>query len=158
MNYEIVEYNSIYCNEIISLVVRNLLDVNVKDYGIEKMREHASKFTSEKLSEYARESKMYVALENDKVVGTLRVAKDQNGQENDYVLLTIFVLPDYFNRGIGSALVRAGESYVKSLNGVTISIPSSVDACGFNEKLGYTYVNGKEPDADGVVLMRKNLQ
>lgn len=158
MNYEIVEYNSIYCNEIISLIVRNLLDVNVKDYGIDKMREHASKFTPEKLSQYARESKMFVALENGKVVGTLRVAKNQNGQENDYVLLTIFVLPDCFNRGIGTALVKAGENYVKSVNGLTISIPSSVDACGFNEKLGYIYVNGKEPNDEGVVLMKKNLQ
>ena len=158
MNYEIVEYNNIYCNEVISLIVRNLLDVNVKDYGIDKMREHASKFTPEKLAEYARESKMFVALENGKVVGTLRVAKDQNGQEKDYVLLTIFVLPDCFNRGIGTALVNAGEIYVKSVNGLTLSIPSSIDACAFNEKLGYTYVNSEEPDADGVVLMRKNLQ
>ena len=31
MNYEIVEYNNIYCNEIISLIVRNLMDVNIKD-------------------------------------------------------------------------------------------------------------------------------
>lgn len=157
MNYEIVEYNSIYCNEIISLIVRNLMDVNIKDYGIEKMREHASKFTPQTLEEYSKNNKMYVALENGKVVGTLRVDKNNKGNEFDYVLLTIFVLPDCFNRGIGSALVNAGENYVKTLGGKSISIPSSVDACKFYEKLGYYYVNDNNPDEDGVVLMKKDL-
>ena len=157
MNYEIVEYNSIYCNEIISLIVRNLMDVNIKDYGIEKMREHASKFTPQTLEEYSKNSKMYVALENGKVVRTLRVDKNNKGNEFDYVLLTIFVLPDCFNRGIGSALVNAGEYYVKTLGGISISIPSSVDACKFYEKLGYYYVNDNNPDEDGVVLMKKDL-
>lgn len=36
MNYEIVEYNSIYCNEIISLIVRNLMDVNKKIMVLKK--------------------------------------------------------------------------------------------------------------------------
>lgn len=157
MKYEIVEYNSIYCNEIISLIVRNLMDVNIKDYGIDKMREHASKFTPQTLEEYSKNSKMYVALENGKVVGTLRVDKNNNGNEYDYVLLTVFVLPDCFNRGIGSALVNAGENYVKTLGGKSISIPSSVDACKFYEKLGYYYVNNNNPDKDGVVLMKKDL-
>lgn len=157
MNYEIVEYNNIYCNEIISLIVRNLMDVNIKDYGIEKMRKHASKFTPQKLEEYSKESKMYVALENGKVVGTLRIAKNRNGEADNYVLLTVFVLPDCFNRGIGTALVKAGENFVKSLNGKCITIPSSVDASKFYEKLGYSYINGTEPDSDGVVLMIKNI-
>lgn len=100
---------------------------------------------------------MYVALENGKVVGTLRVDKNNKGNEFDYVLLTIFVLPDCFNRGIGSALVNAGENYVKTLGGKSISIPSSVDACKFYEKLGYYYVNDNNPDEDGVVLMKKDL-
>lgn len=133
------------------------MDVNIKDYGIEKMREHASKFTPQKLEEYSKESKMYVALENGKVVGTLRIAKNQNGEENDYVLLTVFVLPDCFNRGIGTTLVKAGENFVKSLKGKSITIPSSVDASKFYEKLGYSYVNGEKPDLDGVVLMKKEI-
>ena len=157
MKYEIVEYNSIYCNEIISLIVRNLMNVNIKDYGIDKMREHASKFTPQTLEEYSKNSKMYVALENGKVVGTLRVDKNNNGNEYDYVLLTVFVLPDCFNRGIGSALVNAGENYVKTLGGKSISIPSSVDASKFYEKLGHYYVNDNNPDEDGVVLMKKDL-
>ncbi len=102
------------------------MDVNIKDYGIDKMREHASKFTPQKLEEYSKESKMYVALENGKVVDTLRIAKNQKGEVDNYVLLTVFVLPDCFNRGIGTALVKAGENFVKSLNGKCITIPSSV--------------------------------
>ena len=133
------------------------MDVNIKYFCIENMREHASKFTPQTLEEYSKNSKMYVALENGKVVGTLRVDKNNKGNEFDYVLLTIFVLPDCFNRGIGSALVNAGENYVKTLGGKSISIPSSVDACKFYEKLGYYYVNDNNPDEDGVVLMKKDL-
>lgn len=157
MNYKIVDYDNIYCNEVISLIVRNLMDVNIKDYGLEKMRKQASKFTPQLLEKYSKESKMYVALENEKVVGTLRIAKNNNKVANSYVLLTVFVLPDCFNRGIGTSLVKKAENHIKTLNGTTITIPSSVDACKFYEKLGYSYVNGDAPDSDGVVLMEKEL-
>ena len=70
------------------------MNVNIKDYGIDKMCEHASKFTLQILEEYSKNSKMYVALENGKVVGTLIIDKNNNVNEYYYVLLNVFVLPD----------------------------------------------------------------
>jgi GNAT superfamily N-acetyltransferase len=158
MNYKIVEYSSDYCNEISNIVIRNLLEVNSKDYGIDKMRKHAVRFTPEKIDEYSKEDKIFVAFDNKKVVGTLRVANDKYGGKNDYVLLTIFVLPEYHRKGIGRLLVEAAEHYVKKINGEKITIPASITAHEFYSKLGYDYINGREPNSEDVILMKKLLK
>ena len=64
--------------------------------------------------------KIYVAIENDTPVGTLGMKLDEHGGENDYIFLTVFVLPEKHNHGIGKTLLKKGEEYVKSLNGLII--------------------------------------
>ena len=46
---EIKEYNESYVEQISTIVIRNLLEINVKDYGIEKVQEMAKDFTVDKL-------------------------------------------------------------------------------------------------------------
>lgn len=158
MSYKIVEYQSNYRDEISNVVVRNLLEINSKDYGIEKMRNHALMFTPEKIEDYSKSDKTFIALDDKKVVGTLRVASDWYGKKDDYVLLTIFVLPEYQGKGVGRLLVEVGEKYVESINGKKITIPASVAAHKFYNKLGYNYINGTEPNSDDVIPMDKNLK
>ena len=45
---EIKEYNESYVEQISTIITRNLLEVNVRDYGIEKVQEMAKDFTVEK--------------------------------------------------------------------------------------------------------------
>jgi GNAT superfamily N-acetyltransferase len=155
MNFKIVGYNSTYCNEVSNIVTRNLLEVNSEDYGMEKVRKHILEFTPEKIEEYSKGDKIFVALDDKKVVGTLRVASDWYGGKDDYVLLTIFVLPEYHGKGIGRLLVEAGEKYTESVKCRKITIPASVAAHKFYHKLGYEYIDGTEPNSNDVILMRK---
>jgi len=109
------------------------------------------------ITEYSKTSKIYVALDNEVVVGTLRVDKNMYGGENDYVFLTIFVLPEEQGKGIGRLLIESAEMRVKAIDAKTVSIPSSVMAHGFYHKLGYEYINGKEPNLDGLIWVKKNI-
>ena len=157
MNYEIVDYDSKYCYDISNIITRNLLEINSKDYGLEKMRKDALRFTPEMIEHYSKESKIYVALDKDKPVGTLRVAKFWGGGEYDYVFLSIFVLPEYHGKGIGRLLMENAEKYATELGAKTIKIPSGITAHRFYNKLGYDYMNGSEPDAEGIIFMNKNI-
>jgi len=157
MNYRIVEYNDNYCKDISNIVIRNLLEVNSKDYGLKKTQEDSLRFTPEMIVEYSKTSNIYVALDNETVVGTLRVDKNIYGGENEYVFLTIFVLPEEHGKGIGRLLIENAEIYVRELGGKSISIPSGITAHGFYNKLDYEYVNGKEPDSNGLIWLKKNI-
>ena len=157
MNCKIVEYKKDYCDEISNMIIRNLLEINSKDYGIEHSKEHSLMFTPEKIDKYSKKGKVFVALDENKVVGTLRVENDMYGKKDDYVFLTIFVLPEYHGKGIGKLLMEKGEQYVETLNGEKITIRSSVTAHKFYNKLGYEYINGIEPNSEDVILMRKHI-
>lgn len=155
MKIKIVEYESKYCNDVSNVVIRNLLEINSKDYGLKKMEEHSLMFTPEKIEEYSKNAKIFVAINENQVLGTLRAKKDQYNGPDDYVFLTIFVLPEFHRQGIGRLLVKAGEKYVSSLNGEMITIPASIYAHKFYNKLGYEYINGTKPNKNDCILMRK---
>ena len=155
MTCKIVDYNSRYCDDLSHIITRNLFEINSRDYGLEKVREQSLMFTPQKIEANSAKSKIYVALDDDKPVGTLRVAKFWHGTEHDYVFLTIFVMPEYHGNGIGRQLIEVAEGYVMEQGGKTIKIPSSITAHGFYHKLGYDYMNGTEPDADGTIWMHK---
>ena len=60
---EIKEYNETYVEQISTIIIRNLLEINVKDYGVEKVQEMAKDFTVEKLKDALKNrKKVFVAI------------------------------------------------------------------------------------------------
>ena len=59
---EIKEYDETYVEQISTIVIRNLLEVNVKDYSREKVQEMAKDFTVEKLKDALKIEKKYLLL------------------------------------------------------------------------------------------------
>lgn len=75
---EIKEYEPQYSKQISDLVIRNLLEVNINDYGIEKVKEMAKDFEVKKLNKtLINREKVYVALKDNEVVGTAGVYTKQ---------------------------------------------------------------------------------
>lgn len=73
---EIKTYEEKYAKEISNIVTRNLLEVNVKDYGIDFSKKHAEEFTVAKIKEnFKNRTKVLVALEDNNVVGTAEIDK-----------------------------------------------------------------------------------
>lgn len=157
MKYKIVDYADCYCDDISNIVIRNLLEVNVKDYGIDKVQEDATRFTPDKIIEYSKVRKIFVALDGESTVGTISVVQNIYGGEQDYAILTVFVLPEEHGKGIGRLLIEKAEKYIVELNGKTASIPASITSLGFYNKLGYEDDSEKEPHPGGYIWVKKSF-
>ena len=94
---------------------------------------------------YPKRIKNYVAIEDNKVVGTIsidRLRGDETGKK--YIILTLFVKLEKHNQGIGTTLIKKIEEYAKTINAKEVYIPASIYGCEFYRKLGYDYLDGKK--------------
>lgn len=156
---EIKEYEEKYADEISNIITRNLLEVNVKDYGLEFSKKHAEEFTVNKIREnFKNRAKVYVALENSNIIGTAGIDKSWYNDNGEYWILSVFVKPENHSEGIGKSLIYKLEEYAKEINARKLVVPASITACGFYHKLGYEYANGKkELNENRMYIMEKYL-
>lgn len=72
------------------------------------------------------------------------------------IFLTIFVLPELHNKGIGTAIIETLENDEYFLRAKRIEIPASITACEFYKKMGYHYKNGiAKLDNEGLFRLEK---
>lgn len=156
---EIKEYNETYVEQILTIVIRNLLEVNVKDYGVEKVQEMAKDFTVEKLKDALKNrKKVFVAIKDNEVVGTAGIDVSWYNPD-EYWILTVFVKPENHGEGIGRLLIKAIEDYAIHSNFRKLIIPASITAHEFYYKLGYRYKdNQKVLNEENMYLMEKSFQ
>jgi N-acetylglutamate synthase-like GNAT family acetyltransferase len=145
-----------HCGAISNIITRNLIEVNSKDYGLEEMIQESLKYTPDKIATYAKFADFILAYKDRTIVGVLRVERNPQGNEHDYVFLNVAVLPEYHGNNIGTELVESAERIVHEFDGQTIKIPAISTAYGFFEKLDYEYINGKQPDSNGHIWLNKN--
>ena len=137
-----------------NIIHRGLREINGKDYPAELIEEYCAYFTLEKIKSQANSAHMYVAIADDKVVGTGSIAPYWNSK-TESILLTIYVLPEMIGQGIGTAIINALEKDEYFLRANRIEIPSSITAVKFYQKMGYTPKNGIVPDDEGIVRVEK---
>lgn len=140
---EIKEYQEKYAKEISNIVITNMYEINIKDHGKEIIDKLSKHFTEEEIKKnYPKRTKNYIAIEENKVVGTISIDKfrgDLTGTK--YIILTVFVKIEKHHQGIGTMLIKKIEDYI----GVKeLYIPASIYGCEFYRKLGYDYLNGKK--------------
>lgn len=138
-----------------NLIIRNFLEVNVKDYGLAAMQQLAARYTEEKVRALAKSAHMYVFETDKTIVGTGSIARYW-GRPSESILLRIFVLPAYHGKGIGSLILQTLEQDELFTHAKRIEIPASITAVDFYRKYGYTYKNGvKELDEEGHYRLEK---
>jgi len=141
--------------QISNLIGRNFIEVNSKDYPLDEMFAKAIEFSPEKIKHRATNGHMYVAYEDDIIIGTGTIS-DLWGSATESILLTIFVLPEYHNQGVGRMIIDALEKDELFLRAERIEVCASITACGFYEKCGYKYKdNIKQLDDEGYYKMEK---
>ena len=120
---------------IVSLLVAcTLRQCNSKDYQVKYIEDNVNSHSSEILLDRAKYSHMYVVCDNDRIVGCGTIAKYW-GSEDESILLTIFVLPEYQGRGIGRLIINTleNDSYFTQAN--RIEIPASITACDLSDTI-----------------------
>ena len=148
MNLTIRRFNEADASDVCNLIVRNFLEINIKDYGMDTMQKLAKIYNVNKVLQIANYAHMYVFETDKKIVGTGSISSYW-GSETESILLTIFVLPEYHGKGIGSKIIETLEQDELFIRAKRIEIPASITATDFYKKFGYDYKNGvKELDEE----------
>lgn len=141
-------YREENAEEIVNLIHRNFKEVNVKDYGEEFIAELLVSHDVNWFKGLAEYANVYVFWSENRIVGVGSISSFW-GSLTESILLTIFVLPELHNQGIGSCIIDTLESDELFLRAERIEIPASITAVGFYRKKGYDYKNGiKELDEE----------
>lgn len=127
--------------ELSEVIAKTLRTTNSKDYSPEFIEKEIAFFTPEKLIERATWVHFYVVCEDEKIIGCGGIGAFW-GKEDESSLFTIFVLPEYQEKGIGRKIIETLERDEYFLRAKRIEIPASITAVGFYKKMGYSYKNG----------------
>lgn len=132
--------------EIVSLIIRNFREINVKDYGEKAIEPLVATHDVKWFKDLAEHANVYVFWNENKIVGVGSISSFW-GSPTESILLTVFVLPEFHGQKIGSYIMDTLESDALFLRAERIEIPASITAVEFYRKKGYEYKNGiKELD------------
>jgi len=157
MQCEIRPFRECDVQAVSTLIRRDLLEVNIRNYPLDDMRKLCEVFSPEHIIEYSRQREMFVAEAEGQIVGTAALARDNRTTDEQYVALTVFVLPNFHGRGIGSMLMDRVEQAAREKGAEVLRLPASFTAVEFYRRLGYTDDPGLSGPTDDVVHMIKAL-
>ncbi len=142
------------------LIRRNLLEVSSRDYSEAFIADLVEYFSPETLREKATEQYILVAIEDDgAIVGTAALADFGSAAVPNYYAVSVFVMPEWHRKGVGTQLMQAVEEQAKVLKAKRITVRAAMSAKGFYQKLGYKFKDGAEVlDEHGQYRMVKDLR
>ena len=138
-----------------SLIIHTVRISNIEDYSAELMEELIKYQQAENVLERAGGTHFYVAQDGNEIIGCGAIGPYW-GKEDESSLFTIFVLPEYQGKGIGTKIIETLEKDEYFLRSKRIEIPSSITAVNFYRKFGYNYKNGiAEIDEEQIYRLEK---
>lgn len=137
------------------LICRNFREVNIKDYGEEKISELVRTHDASWVRQVASYANMYVFTRQEKIIAVGSISSFW-GSLTESIILTVFVLPEYHKLGLGRKIIHTIEEDELFLRAKRIEIPASITAVEFYRKFGYDYKNGvKKLDEEGHYRLEK---
>ena len=109
-----------------NIIRRCLREVVSKDYPKKEIESLCEFFTPSLLIKNLKDRIIFVAVENDKVVGTASLKGD--------TVFTVFVNPDFHGKGIGSKLMDKVEDLAKKNGCKILKVPSGLSSFEFTKK------------------------
>ncbi len=140
-SYTVRRFQNSDANEVTALIIKTLRITNSKDYSSEYIENDVRKFTPEGVIKRAAWTHFYVICDETLIVGCGAIGPYWD-KEDESSFFNIFVLPEYQGKGVGRKIIEALEKDEYYLRAKRIEIPSSITACEFYKKMGYTYKNG----------------
>lgn len=140
----------------VSDLIRKTISIsNKKDYPEELMDQLIEMETPEHVLERASWTHFYVFELEGQIIACGAIGPYW-GKEDESSLFTIFVLPEYQGKGVGSFIINTLEKDEFFTRAKRIEIPASITGVPFYLKMGYNYKNGiTEPDEEQIVRMEK---
>lgn len=115
-----------------------VLDEILNNITSDKRQKYFEKALSEKLEEDA------IIFENEKAVGQITIGKCRDLDKNDYYgeVWGIYLLPEFWNKGIGTILINWGLDELKKRNYKMVTLwvlADNLKARKFYEKIGFEH-------------------
>ncbi len=126
------------------IIRRNLIEINSRDYAQDRIDALVAYFSPEKMVENSQSQCIFVAIQDDQVVGTAGLDNFGSVENPDYYAVAVFVLPELHGQGIGTRLMKAVESEARRLGAERITVRAAITAKDFYLKLGYGFRDGAE--------------
>ena len=133
---------------ITEIVQRTIKEVYTKYYRDEVVAFFCKWHSKEKIYEDVKEKKVYVILEENRIVATGTVDGD--------LITRIYVLPEYQNRGYGSAVMDFLEQKVIKENGA-VRLEASLPAGRFYHKRGYVTQEHQEFEVENGKILEYEI-
>lgn len=155
---KIVKFEKHHASEVSKIIVDNLIYVNTDKYELSVMEEMAKRFTKEDIVANNRSRFAFVAMDNDKVLGTGSITNSFSQDKSEFWVLTVFVDYKYHGQNIGRKIMEYLENLAIELKASKLILPASLSAHKFYVKLGYDYSDGFEVSNDkDQYMMEKSL-
>ena len=131
------------------VILTALHESNAQDYPPDIIARVAESFSPAGVRRLMSGRTVFVAIEDGSIVGTASLDRA--------VVRTVFVSPSAQRRGIGACLMAAIEQAARAGGNATLSVPSSITAQGFYEKLGFNAVGESFHGDERTIVMERSL-
>jgi len=115
--------------EVSDLIRVTLGKVNKKDYSEEQIKQWRDKYTPDKLKRLCKKWSFFVATADNEIVGVGACYRDH--------AYSVFVEPEYENKGIGKELMRIIEKEIIKNGFSKACADANITALKFYQKIGY---------------------
>lgn len=132
-----------------SVILAALRESNAQDYSPDIIARVAESFSPAGVRGLMSSRTVFVAIDEGSLVGTASL--------DGAVVRTMFVSPSAQKRGVGACLMAAIERAARAGGISTLSVPSSIAAQGFYEKLGFNAVGENFHGTERTIVMERSL-
>ena len=131
------------------VIVAAVRESNGQDYPARVIESVMAHFMPERVIELLEQRLVFVALLDDKIVGT--------GALDGDAVRSLFVAPQQQRKGIGQALMDRIEKAALERGIEALLVPSSLTAESFYARLGYRVLREQLHGEERTVIMTKHL-
>lgn len=137
--------------EALSKMIRRTIAIsNGPDYPKSQIEKQLAVHSPEMMLERAEQGHTYVFLLDGEIVGCGTIAPYWDN-ENESVLLSVFVMPECQGRGIGKFILASLEHDEYGRRAERIEAPTSITGVEFYLSRGYGFKGGKKKLEDNVL-------
>ena len=130
-----------------ALIIAAIKETNAKDYPASFIEKLPENFSPEQITSRMLARKTYVSLKDGKITGTASLDKS--------TIRSVFVMPRFQGLGIGLALMKHIEELATKNEIKELTVPSSITAEAFYQKLGYAKVCEEYEGVEKIIVMSK---
>lgn len=132
-----------------TVIIRAISQTNAKDYPPEFIAALPEHFSPAQIASRLATRDTCVVLDAERVIATASL--------DGATVRSVFVLPQYQGSGVGLALMKHIEALARERDIVSLSVPSSITAVGFYQRLGYQTVREVYEGVERIIVMTKEI-